>query len=137
MLFAFPPTAPANIEAVAISKTEIQLSWDPPLSDQGSKVTEYRVFLALQGLIHTTEARTFLFPAVPGESYEFSLEASNALGQSVKSAPVQALAALRPSSPTNLTLSDDLVLQWEAPVDDGGSPIISYLLSVLINTQNY
>ena len=42
------------------------------------------------------------------------------------------LSPIAPSEPTNLQVyasnSETLVVEWEPPVDDGGGPIVGYLL---------
>lgn len=68
----------------------------------------------------------------PGTTYKFKVKARNIIGQSEFSETTSILAAQIPDEPTDLvnvpqiTLANQIGLQWIAPVFDGGSPVIDY-----------
>lgn len=65
-------------------------------------------------------------------TYEFVVQARNVINFSAYSSPINILAAQIPDEPTDLvnvpemTLATFIGLDWEAPVFDGGSPVIDY-----------
>jgi hypothetical protein len=67
---------------------------------------------------------------VTGFLHEFKVSANNGKGESATSTAVQIYAATIPDKPLNLAkVSADstyVMFDWEAPVSDGGSPILDY-----------
>lgn len=64
-----------------------------------------------------------------GERYTFRVEARNAIGYSTPSAEITILCAIVPSqiAPPDTSVDvNSVVITWQAPVTDNGSPISSY-----------
>jgi parallel beta-helix repeat protein len=129
-----PPSAPINLVAVA-GDAQVSLTWSPPVSNGTSSVTNYtvhrgtvsggEVILATLGdvLAYTDAGLT------NGVTYFYTVAAVNSIGQGPDSAEVNATPVTVPSVPLNLTVEvqDTTVLvRWNPPASDGGSPILKY-----------
>ena len=105
-----PPTAPQNVSGAA-GDGRVLVSWDPPANDGGTPITGYTVTTSPGGATCTTTTRldcTVLGLAV-GSTYDFTVVATNAQGDSVPSAPVS--VTIRAVSTTSLGLSsNDIVV---------------------------
>lgn len=66
--------------------------------------------------------------------YEFSVVASNAVGDSVASVPtplVSATSSAAPGAPTKVEgTQTSIAVQWVAPINNGGSPVTAYQVLV-------
>ncbi len=132
-----PPATPQNIQTKP-GDAFVNLTWLAPASDGGSAITNYQV---MRGL--TSGAETFLANAGlkfwyndtglnNGQIYYYRVRAVNALGAGPNSSEVSATpsqTATVPSAPQSLTAiasNAQVVLSWNAPSDNGGSPITNY-----------
>ena len=65
-----------------------------------------------------------------GDTYQFRVAAINVVGDSQYSEVFSAIAATLPSAPGTPTRlgsgETTIAIQWTAPSDDGGSPILDY-----------
>lgn len=118
----------------------VTLSWEPPLSDGGLAITEYRVlrgsssgsgeFLASTGL-STMYADG---DVVNGVAYYYVVTVRNGLWESETSEEVAVTptsAPLPPSAPVGLAATQEgpsVSLTWEPPLSEGSSPITGYNL---------
>ena len=129
------PSAPRNLVARA-GDGYVNLSWEVPEDDGGSPVTGYKiyrgtrsgneVFLTTVGNVTIHYNDTGL---TNGRTYYYRVSAVNGLGEGELSVEVNATPKTIPSAPQNLVARAGnryVVLTWEAPADDGGSPIIGY-----------
>jgi fibronectin type 3 domain-containing protein len=116
------------------------LSWDPPSGDGGSKVQAYYVYRAV-GTGKLKKVGTAKTPgytdgtAVNGTTYTYRVAAKNALGTGPQTGPVTATpqsgSVTAPGAPTNLTSvgqAGQIQLTWDAPANDGHSPITNYAI---------
>ena len=130
---AVVPGAPTNLIATGGSG-QIVLSWGPPLSDGGSAITGYQIFIdgslspiAWPGSPYTHSG------LVPGSHHTYQVKAVNAIGPGAAAATAGDVQAVVPGAPTNLIAtggSGQIVLSWGPPLSDGGSAITGYQIFI-------
>jgi hypothetical protein len=120
----------------------ITVTWSPPADDGASSITGYTVRAYQDGrerTIRTVDenSTTTTFTGLFGDPLTFTVAATNAVGTGAESAPSPQIAPLRlPGRPLVGTVSPSIggaVVNWAAPVSDGGAPILGYSVSVLRN----
>ncbi|MGP8206490.1 MAG: fibronectin type III domain-containing protein [Acidimicrobiales bacterium] len=145
-----PPGAPTGLVAAA-GNSQVLLSWAPALSNGGSPVTGYNVYMSTapgsRGTELTSVAGTnySVTGLSNGSKYYFRVTAVNALGEGPASAQVSVVPGVTtappppsispPSAPFALMVgvaSAQVSLSWTAPSSTGGSPVKSY--NVYIST---
>lgn len=123
-----------------ISATSSTISWKPPLNNGGDPVTHYSVYKRELGKLAwslmNSECKSMTFTVktlIEYKEYEFRIVAVNNYGKSeyFDTDPIKAenlfTAPQRPSLPEVVAVSSDSCeLTWKAPLNNGGSPIISY-----------
>jgi len=127
------PGAPRSMQAVA-GASAITLTWLAPENDGGSQITNFQVYRGPPGeevLLSTVgSVLTYADSAVEvGREYWYSVVAVNFAGAGAMSEFASAIILGTPSAPLGLEATrgqDFVVLTWEAPMDDGGSPIVVY-----------
>ena len=125
------PDAPTGVVAVG-GNTNATISWSAPANDGGAPITLYTVSSSVGGLSCTTSSSTscVVNGLSNGTTYTFTVVATNAAGNSLASAPSNAIVpAGAPGAPTNVVGTPgnaQVSLTWSAPANDGGSPITSY-----------
>ena len=134
-----PPGPPLNPEAIH-GDGLVELTWGPPEDDGGSTITGYKVFRGT-----SVDELMFLLDLGPqteltdgdlenGVTYHYAIVAMNDIGTGSQSVTVEAMpkAALKaPTEPMGLHAEQDgssVILTWEAPVSDGGTPILGYVV---------
>lgn len=125
------PSAPRNAASVA-GVNEYTISWDAPLSSGGSAITGYNVYIAgvLFGSAGLSLSTVLSHGDCPPGSQVY-ITAVNSAGESVNSNVVNTQNV--PSAPTNLSLTidgTDVIVDWDAPVSDGGATITNYKIYV-------
>jgi len=130
------PQAPLQVTADA-GDSSATVSWMPPASDGGSAITAYAVTVWPDGYAVIVDGQTtsaILTNLVNGLVYNFTVTASNALGTGPPSEPSEPLGpAAAPDMPGALALSSrngSLILTWDPPISDGGSPVIEYTVTI-------
>ena len=125
-----------------ITKERCCLAWKPPQQDGGSKISHYVVERRETGrLVWTvvdpkvTNTCLKVTKLLEGNEYIFRVHAVNdfGYGPAIESAAVIIKDPyITPGSPKSLEVShikkDSMVLTWEAPSEDGGSPITGYII---------
>ena len=115
----------------------VEITWESPSIDGGSPITNYKVYRgdtsgALSLLETVGNVLTYSdYGLENGHTYYYAISAVNSVGEGLQSSEVSATPAALPSAPRNLTAEldgDDVILTWEAPVNDGGSPITHYTI---------
>lgn len=131
-----PLTPPAG----GLGPGDVRLRWNAPTSDGGAPITGFQVQRRSQGdnweTVGTTTEREFVVRDNSTEtSYEFRVFATNAIGDGLPSAVVQAVAVGAPSAPTAVRATTapssglavgEIRLTWGAPPSTGGEPIVHY-----------
>src|SRR5690349_11274791 len=99
------PGPPRSVSAVQYGSTAARVSWQAPLSDGGSAITNYVVTPFMAGVAQP--ARTFdasetlrvLSGLASGKSYRFQVTAQNAAGPGAPSAQSGAITIGAPGQP--------------------------------------
>lgn len=138
------PDSPGKPKVSQESTTALNLVWDRPSSDGGSKIQgykiEYREVTEEHWVLCTTSlvrSQTFTMNnLVTGCEYEFRVKATNAAGDSRPSMPSQQFHLKGkgnppgpPGSPIVTRVGKSYVdLKWSPPAYDGGARILGYII---------
>ncbi|KAG7522564.1 titin-like [Solea senegalensis] len=135
-----PPTGPVRIDEV--SSDYVTISWEPPEYTGGCQLDNYVVE---KREVTSTEWQTVSATTVrttikanklkTGREYQFRVFAENKYGKStaittpIVIARYPFCAPAAPGTPTVSTVTKySMVVEWQPPAKDGGSPIIGYHL---------
>ena len=140
------PDAPVSLtSALQASPFAVNLSWQVPPDDHEYAVDEYRVYresgnlrtLLTSGITVLTYSDTTI---VGGTTYDYTVQAHNALGWSVDSNTTTIQAGTVPDAPINLTATAvadyDADLAWTAGYD-GGLAISGYKIEHSSDGSNW
>ncbi len=135
--------APTALAATGASGS-VSLTWTAPASNGATGIADYAVAYKLSSAsswatfsdgVSTTAAAT-VSGLTAGSSYDFKVQAINAVGYGSYSSVVSSLAATIPNAPTALSPSaaalTTATLTWTAPTN-GGSSITDYVVQYRIN----
>ena len=114
----------------------VELTWESPEDNGGVPLINYRIYRGLtegsESFLDDTESTETRFNDTSvenGASYHYFVTALNSLGESAGSIGTTAHPLGVPGFPENVSAESGdgyVVLIWDEPYDDGGSPIISY-----------
>uniref|UniRef100_A0A8C5DX10 Titin n=1 Tax=Gouania willdenowi TaxID=441366 RepID=A0A8C5DX10_GOUWI len=139
-----PCDRPGKPEAVIVTRNQVTLRWTKPEYDAGIKITGY-VVEKKEGsgrwmkasFANVLETEFVVTGLIEDQVYEFRVIARNAAGvfsqPSDSTGPVIARNSfVAPSPATEVMVStitkDSMVVTWERPTNDGGSPIQGYVV---------
>ncbi|MCY4631709.1 MAG: fibronectin type III domain-containing protein [bacterium] len=129
------PGAPVAVRTIR-EDSRIHVSWDPPASDGGLRVTGYTLlWVAPDGSANsarTTATSHTLEGLTNGSTYGITVSATNEVGTSVTADPVRATPARPPGPLAHAEIAighESLLVSWEPPTDDGGLPVRSFTLT--------
>ena len=138
------PNAPGQLVASARDHAQIDLGWDAPAFDGGTRITGYRIEMSEDAgaswtalTVNTQSTNTYYVHGglLPASTRYYRVLAVNEVGlgrpSNVASATTDAIA---PDPPTNLvataTTPTSIELNWDAPGYDGGAPVTGYRIEV-------
>jgi fibronectin type 3 domain-containing protein len=129
------PDAPEGL-TITPGNTQVTLNWLAPNDDGGSDITGYKVYRSaaetgVYVLIASPTALTYIDTGLTnGQTYWYNVSAVNAAGEGAKTAIVSSSPRYDlPDAPDGLTATPgnvQVVLNWTAPVNDGGTPVTGY-----------
>ena len=129
------PGAPVAVRTTR-ADARIHVTWEPPSSDGGLRVTGYTVlWVAPDGTTRSADAAETAFTIgelTNGVTYGITVTATNEIGSSVNAAPVRATPARAPGPVAYAEIAighEALLVSWQPPTDDGGLPIRSYTVT--------
>ncbi|AWP08682.1 putative titin-like [Scophthalmus maximus] len=134
------PGPPSGLSVDEMSADFVCLSWQPPLYTGGTQINNYVVKKRDMGntiwqTVSATVARTSIKISrlTQGTEYQFCVAAENRYGKSqfAETEPVVAQYPFKPPGlPINLHVvqasKSVMVIAWDKPDSDGGSPIMGY-----------
>jgi fibronectin type 3 domain-containing protein len=130
------PSAPLNLVTTA-GIGYIDLTWDVPVSDGGSPITNYTIYRGTSSgsEVFYVEIGNFTTyndtSVIPGTTYYYQVSAVNIVGEGPLSNEAFDTPPTVPSAPVNLAAESGnayVNLSWDIPASDGGSPIIEYYI---------
>jgi len=148
------PSPPMNLTAVG-GDGRVNLSWDTPLSDGGSTITQYNIYKGtslggetLWGYVLYGVNNCYDPYVTNGVTYYYYVKALNSVGESDPSNETYAtpIHLTKPSPPQNLdaqviydSSSRDagVKLTWSPPISDGGSSLTKYVIYRKIEGGSY
>lgn len=130
------PSAPRNLTATS-GYNSLTLSWNEPESYGGERLNGYIIDSSISGSFISNyydvpKTNSFTLTGLIGNSgYLLSLTAANVIGSGDFTSPIlvypkQSRAPFAPQNFNIYSSSGAMVVNWEAPIDNGGSEITSY-----------
>ncbi len=126
--------------SAVVGNQQLVLNWGAPLDNGGATITSYKVYRST-----TSGAETLLTSGgcsglgsvltctdsglTNGTTYYYKISAVNSVGEGALSSEISYIPASVPTAPQNFAVSSgnqQLVLNWGAPLDNGGATITSY-----------
>jgi Fibronectin type III domain len=147
-----PPNPPTGLVATSNSATQINLSWNTPINNGGPPITGYKIQSSIDsgtftnlvlnsGSTSTVYSHTGLSA---GHTYTYKVYAINSIGTSNSSNTAFAIPTLVntiPYPPTGLSANTasptGISLSWNAPSNNGGTPISGYKIEAKIGSDAY
>ena len=133
------PNAPTNLNATAVSDSQINLSWTAPVNSTADQVNGYMIeirpfctgsFITLVANTTSTSTTYSNTGLASGICYEYRASAINPVGTGNPSNLASATTWSVPSAPLSLTAnatsSSQINLNWTAPSNPGGTPVNGY-----------
>jgi fibronectin type III domain protein/beta-propeller repeat-containing protein len=131
------PTPPLDIKASSGDEF-IQVSWTPPADHKGPEITSYKVYREGNDdewdFINEIDFDTLSYndtDVFNGVEYQYYVVAVNGEGVSERSDIVSAIPMTVPEGPGNMNLNPGnkfIIISWELPTIDGGSPFLGQRL---------
>src|SRR5271157_3602728 len=134
---ATPATVPGapTLTVATPGNAQVALTWTAPGSNGGSAITGYSVWLSKTTgteVLNVTIGNVLTYTVTGlnnGQIYYFKVAAINIMGTGALSAEMSTTPATVPGAPTGLAPTagnTQVILNWAAPVSNGGSPNTGY-----------
>jgi len=131
--FVSRPTEPRSPNAIG-GAGYVLLNWTAPASDGGAPILHYTIYKgltdsSLTSYLTTTDIVLNDTVVNAGTMYYYAVSANNSVGESPQSVVVSAMPVGRPSAPRSLTIiagQTYIDLDWDTPLQTGGSPLTGY-----------
>jgi titin len=147
------PSAPLNVVAHNVGDGMLSITWDAPVSEGESPITEYIASVTFpdsvdpsyggpyglwNGQIIGATDREYTFRDLPFDHGDFivTVNAINDVeyGYETSSAPAALVRSTVPSAPTQLSVSstspNTVTVAWAPPSSDGGFPVSDYMVTL-------
>jgi hypothetical protein len=140
---AVAPDAP-TANGIVENKTSIKVSWTEPPFDGGAAISGYEVRLydnsdnvvSTQTVNAGTRSSTFT-GLTRGQTYKYDVTAVNVVGGTPSTRSSLAVPITAPTAVQNfaaaLTDEQEISLDWQGPVDNGGQALTGYEITVIAN----
>ncbi|MEA3557862.1 MAG: fibronectin type III domain-containing protein, partial [Candidatus Thermoplasmatota archaeon] len=132
------PNEPGELYIEDSGDEFIIIKWTIPASNGGSEITEFNLYrgttIGMGQSIGSVSGDVFEFidhEVENGRTYHYLVSAVNILGEGPTSNLVSATPLGTPSTPMELKMSattDTISIEWGKPVNNGGTPILGYVL---------
>ncbi len=127
------PSEPRALAAVP-GNTTVQLSWSQPTDNGRTAIAQYKIYRGTSSgsevLLTTAEGLNYNdIELTNGQTYFYRVSAVNAVGEGPLGQEISSTPALPPTEPLWLLASpssQQVTLNWGAPLSDGGSPVTGY-----------
>ncbi len=135
------PDAPTGVTATSSAGRQASISFDAPMIDGGSTITGYTVTSSPGGITGAGNSSPIIVSGLTnGTAYTFTVTATNAIGTSpASSPPSNAVTPIAiPDAPTGVTAvagNTQVTLSWTAPLNDGGTAIIDYVIDYKLSSE--
>ncbi|MHC1709611.1 MAG: leucine-rich repeat protein [Methanomassiliicoccales archaeon] len=117
--------APTGLNAIP-GNTQVYLNWTAPIFNGGGAIDYFIIYQDGSDVKHVINYSTSISGLTNGQSYTFTVAASNLAGLSPLSTPITIIPFTIPGIPIDFNAiagNSEVSLMWTAPVDDGGSTI--------------
>lgn len=130
------PSSPQNLHATA-RNDQVLLAWQAPVNNSSSSITNYTIY---RGISSGGETRLTTvgndttwtdMNVTNGQTFYYEVSAMNKTGEGTQSNEVIATPATEPGTPQKLVATGGnglVLLAWQVPASNGGSPINSYYI---------
>ncbi|XP_059218729.1 twitchin isoform X21 [Stomoxys calcitrans] len=140
------PQPPSDVDVTDVYQTSCKIKFTAPKDDGGSPITKYvierqdlskkQVWEPIADVLPDEPCTKSIEDLVPKKQYRFRIRAVNAIGSSEPATFKNTILAKdpwdEPGKPKNVDLTDwdkdHADLKWEAPENDGGDEITSYVI---------
>ncbi|MCE7733238.1 MAG: hypothetical protein GPJ54_00065 [Candidatus Heimdallarchaeota archaeon] len=138
-------TAPQNLILNLDTANHVEITWEAPIDNGGLPSADYIVYRGssadvLSELTTVNSTLEYLDSTVaPGTTYFYAVSAVNDVGEGDLSSIESISTNDYPDAPHNLTLlyeNDNVTISWDAPLDDGGSEILNYIIYRGLSADN-
>lgn len=113
---------------------QVTLNWLPPANVGGAPITGYTISESGKTWPADKDAKSLIISNLsPGGGYTFSIVATNTIGNSASASFQKVTIPTAPDAPAAPTLALDgvnVIATWNAPANDGGSTVTSYLVTL-------
>ncbi|EDV21986.1 uncharacterized protein TRIADDRAFT_59528 [Trichoplax adhaerens] len=140
------PSFPRSVTVRSTTTHSLTISWSSPINQGGGIIQMYRIAYYRKNLRkqyqYTPSSQITLNNLVDNTDYIVEVSASNEAGYGKSATMIFRTAKPGlPSPPTNIEIrllsKDSFLINWQTAIDNGGVPIISYIISYKLHSSRY